>query len=153
MPTLDKTIEQLNQCLVTCYSARLIFQDFAKISHAEELRYLFTSIALTLPLLGEQLQQQIRSYGGRSSRHASVIGMLHCGWQWLKLRIGKMDDRDLLNEGLRVERAVCQRFETLLQGDLPPVFRDQLMVHYGVLLDQQAQLQALLQKWRNVERR
>ena len=144
MPTLDKTIAQLNQVLSTCHRGQVAFKYCEQNADAEELRSFFSNLVVELPLAGDHLRRQITRYGGRPVQHVGAAGMLYCVWQRLKLLLGQTDDQVLLKESSQALLSICRDFESLLQEELPPVFRDPLVVQYDALLKRQAQLQALL---------
>ncbi|WP_339523904.1 DUF2383 domain-containing protein [Pseudomonas sp. EA_35y_Pfl2_R111] len=145
MPTLDKTIARLNQVLATCHLGQGTFEYCATKASTEELRSLFSDLAVKLSLIGDQLQRQITRYGGRPVQHASATDMLYCARQRLKLLLERDDDRALLSEGLQLLNSVGEDIETLVQEELPPLFRDPLVDQYNTLLQRQVHLRALLE--------
>lgn len=144
MPTLNKTIAHLNHLLAVYKDGQLAYQDLARRAKAPDLRHFFASRALEWPPISEQLKRQIHVYGGRPIQHASLASVIHRSWGGLKTLLGAMDDRALLNEGLRIEVLVRRRLEELLNEQLPPLFRHQLIDQYELLLDRHSQLHALI---------
>lgn len=153
MPTLDKTIDHLNQLLVACHDGQLAYQDFALRADDAQLRHLFVDRAREWPKLSAQVSSQIREYGGRSVQRPSIGGTLQRGWEGLKSAFGAIDDHALLDEGLRVETVALRRFEALLREPLAPPFRQQLQGYYRQMLERQAQMRALLSQWPRMARR
>jgi uncharacterized protein (TIGR02284 family) len=152
MPILDKTIAHLNHLLVASQDGELTYLDLAQRSKSPDLRHFFASRALEWPSLSETLQRQIHAYGGRANQHASLAGSLHRGWDGLKALLGAVDERAVLEEGLRVEVLARRRFEELFQEQLPPLFRRQLLDQFEILLERQAQIHALLGRWPHAAR-
>lgn len=147
MPTLDKTIDQLNHLLVTCQDEQLGYAAFAKVVQNPQLGELFASRAQEWSGVGHRLEALITGYGGRPARHASLSGDLHRGWEGLKGLVGANDDRAMLDECLRGEALARRRYEKALKAELAPPVRRCLTDHYELLLDRQAQIRALLAEW------
>ncbi len=153
MPTLNKTIDLLNQLLVACEGGRLEYGDIARECRNQDLHQLFASRALEWMVIREHLRDQIKAYGGRPALHASLESEIHRGWGGLRALIGRVSDRALLDEGLRIEASVRQRFETVLGEQLAPPLRQELNHQYQRLLDRQAQLRVLLAQWSRAQPR
>lgn len=144
MPTLNKTISQLNQLLMTCHDEQRGFEDFARTAEDPDLKTLFASRAREWGTAGEQLEALIQGYGGRPGHHSSLGGELHRGWQGLKSLVGVNDGRAMLDECLRGETLARRQYEAVLQSELAPPVRGCVGGQYELLLDRQAQLRALL---------
>ena len=144
MPTLSRTISQLNRLLVTCHDEQLGFEDFARTAQDPDLKTLFASRSREWGAAGEQLEALIQGYGGRPDHHSSLGGELHRSWQGLKALVGVHDARAMLDECLRGETLARRQYEAVLQNELAPPVRGCVGSQYELLLDRQAQLRALL---------
>ncbi|WP_179058686.1 PA2169 family four-helix-bundle protein [Pseudomonas taiwanensis] len=153
MPTLNKTIDLLNQLLVACEGGRLEYGDFSRECHNSDLRQLFASRALEWTVIRENLRDQIKAHGGRPALHPSLQSEVHRRWGGFRTLFGTGNDQALLDEGLRIEASVRQRFETVLREQLAPPLRHELTDQYHRLLDRQAQLRVLLAQWSRAQQR
>ncbi len=152
MPTLNKTVAQLNRLLVACQDGQLGYETLAREACDPNLRQLFASRSLEWNAANQRLRRQIEAYGGRPM-YPSLGGEFHRGWEGLKSLLGVIDDPALLDEGLRIETLVRCRFEAVLHRTLAPLVRRQLADQYELLLERQAQLRALLGEWSRTARR
>lgn len=148
MPTLDKTIGQLNQLLVTCHEGQLYCENFSHLARDLNLKQFFTGRGLEWASAGEQLQRVIQAYGGRPRVRASLGGKVHRNWDGLKSLLGGHDDYAMLDECLRFETQARQQYDQTLQQQLAPWAQEHLGDQYELLLDRQAQVRALLSAWR-----
>ncbi|WP_339490961.1 DUF2383 domain-containing protein [Pseudomonas sp. EL_65y_Pfl2_R95] len=144
MPTLNKTIAQLNHLISACSEGEMIYRDCAQRTQSATHRFVFESLALQLAGLATQATEQVSEYGGRAHPQASVAGSLHCGWQQLKSSLVQINDSDLVDAGLKVEPLISNRFQALVDEDLDPLFRQQLIDLYEAWAIEQKQLCALV---------
>jgi len=149
MPTLDKTIGQLNQLLVICHDGQRYCEDFSRMAHDPNLKQFFTGRGLEWASAGEQTQRIIQTYGGRPRLHTSLDGKIHRSWENLKAVLGNNDDYAMLDECLRFEAEARQCYDQALQQQLAPWAHHHLSDQYELLLERQAQVRALLSAWRS----
>lgn len=143
MPSLNKTIAQLSHLISACLEGQMIYRDCAQRAASEANRIVFESLAMRLSVLANQATEHISEYGGLAHPHISLGGSLKFGWQHLKASLGQVSDNELLVTGLRVEPLIREQFQTLLDQDLDPGFRQQLIDRYEAWLFQHNQLSAL----------
>ena len=74
--------------------------------------------------LGEQLQQEVRTFGGEPMDHQSVLGKMHNKFVDLKSAVTGHDRKAVIDEVERGEDVIKAKFEKALQDeDLPPAAR------------------------------
>lgn len=120
MPTLDKTIKQLNLLLRTCHDGQRTCEQCAQMAQAPLYKQLFTGRGLEWAAAGEQLQRLVQTYGGRPSRHASLEGLLQRGVQRAVSAVAGTSDEALLEECLRFDAEAGRCYQDVAQQPLPP---------------------------------
>lgn len=145
MPTLDKTITQLNHLLLACEDGQLAYRRFAADAEASDLQQLFDTWAAEHALVIDLTQAQIATYGGRPSDHPSLQGVLREGWYSLKALVVPVHDDARLHAALEVEQQVRRSFEALFDEPLSPEFRQQLSEPHERALERDTQIRALLE--------
>lgn len=129
MPTLDKTIAQLNHLLLTCHDARLSYRRLAGSTSKSEQQRLFAEREQQCLALMDCLRNQIVTYGGRPTQHPSLFGVLRHVWNSLSASIFPQRGRARLRAALHTEKQIRHGFEQVLAEQLSPQFRQQLQEH------------------------
>ncbi|MGA4532959.1 PA2169 family four-helix-bundle protein [Ectopseudomonas chengduensis] len=129
MPTLDKTIAQLNYLLMTCHDASLSYRRLAGSASTSEQQRLFREREQQCSALMACLHNQIVTYGGRPAQHPSLFGMLRHAWNSVTTSLLPERGRARLRAALRTEKQIRHGFEQVLAEQLSPQFRQQLQEH------------------------
>lgn len=135
MPTLDKTITQLNHLLITSHDASLNYRRLADSAETAEQRHLFSEREQQCSALQACLHQQIVTYGGRPQEHPSLWGALRHGWRGLSAALMPERGRTRMHSALRTEQCIRHGFEQLLAEELAPEFRQQLQAHNSLSVE------------------
>lgn len=126
MPTLDKTISQLNHLLITSHDASLNYRRLADSTDSAEQQRLFSEREQQCAMLMDCLHNQILTYGGRPAEYPSVPGALRHAWRSLTAALLPERERASLRTALRTEKQVRHGFEQLFAEQLSAQFRQQL---------------------------
>ena len=130
MPTLDKTITQLNHLLMTSHDASLSYGRLAGGTGTSEQQRLLSERAQQCALLMDCLHDQILTYGGIPAERPSVPGVLRHTWNRFIAALHRPErGRARLRAALRTEKQIRHGFEQLLAEELSPQFRQQLQEH------------------------
>ncbi|CAM3099261.1 Domain of uncharacterised function (DUF2383) [Ectopseudomonas mendocina] len=129
MPTLDKTITQLNHLLMASHDASLSYRRLAGSTATSEQQRLFSEREQQCAMLMDCLHNQILTYGGRPAEHPSVPGVFRHAWRSLTAALLPERGRTRLRAALRTEKQIRHGFEQLFAEQLSPQFRQQLQEH------------------------
>ncbi|MDF2077599.1 DUF2383 domain-containing protein [Pseudomonas mendocina] len=129
MPTLDKTITQLNHLLMASHDASLSYRRLAGSTATSEQQRLFSEREQQCVMLMDCLHNQILIYGGRPAEHPSVPGVFRHAWRSLTAALLPERGRARLRAALRTEKQIRHGFEQLFAEQLSPQFRQQLQEH------------------------
>ncbi|PKQ43252.1 hypothetical protein CXP40_01585 [Pseudomonas sp. YY-1] len=129
MPTLDKTIAQLNHLLLTCHDASLSYRRLAGSTSESEQQRLFAERERQCLVLRDCLRNQIVTYGGRPASHPSLFGVLRHTWNSLSASLLPERGRARLRAALHTEKQIRHGFEQVLAEQLSPQFRQLLQEH------------------------
>lgn len=125
MPTLDKTIAQLNHLLMTCHDASLSYRRLAGNTSKSE-QQLFSEREQQCSALMDCLHNQIVTYGGRPKLHPSLFGVFRHAWNSLSVSLLPERGRARLRAALRTEKQIRHGFERLLAEQISLQFRQKL---------------------------
>lgn len=130
MPTLDKTITQLNHLLMTSHDASLSYRRLAGSTGTSEQQRLLSERAQQCALLMDCLHNQILTYGGIPAERPSVPGVLRHAWNSFTAALFRPQrGRARLRAALGTEKQIRHGFEQLFAEELSPQFRQQLQEH------------------------
>ena len=129
MPTLDKTIAQLNHLLMACHDASLSYRRLAGSARTSGQQRLFCEREQQCSALMACLHNQIATYGGRPALHRSLFGMLRYARNSLSASLQPRRSRAQMGAALRTEQHIRHGFEQVLAEQLSPQFRQQLQEH------------------------
>ena len=95
------------------------FQACAEQASSAELKSVFQQRADDCRRAAAELNEQIRSLGGKPKEHGSMSGALHRGWVAAKTTLTTYDDRAVLEEAERGEDNAKARYMNALKKPLP----------------------------------
>lgn len=125
--TQKATIATLNSLIETTRDGEKGFHDAARHAHAPELRNLMSSYAADCARSATELQDCVRSLGGKAETSGTAIGALHRGWINLKASLSNDDDLMLLEECERGEDHAKAEYLKAMKETLSPNVRTLLL--------------------------
>ncbi len=141
MGTYNKEIgRKLNDILELVYDEEQEFGKAAEECTARGLANWFNQRALDRRRFAEQLQYEIRSYGGEYKVKGTIAGDVQRVWMNIKAYFSKDNDKAMLEEIIKREKSTLKEYRDILQeSDLPPSIVAMLTSHmaqmeYGLIL-------------------
>ncbi len=95
------------------------FRACAEQADRQDLKSTFLQRADDCRSAAQELNDQIRSLGGKAEDHGSVAGALHRGWVAVKTTLTTYDDKAVLEEAERGEDNARARYAKALKQPLP----------------------------------
>ena len=95
------------------------FRACAEQADRQDLKATFLQRADDCRSAAQELNDQIRSLGGKAEDHGSVAGALHRGWVAVKATLTTYDDKAVLEEAERGEDNAKARYAKALKQPLP----------------------------------
>ncbi|WP_028239737.1 PA2169 family four-helix-bundle protein [Stutzerimonas azotifigens] len=137
------TIEVLNDLIETCYDGEKGFRDCAEDIKDVSVKSTLTQRAGECATAAAELQDLVRSLGGKPEDSPSATGALHRRWVDLKSAITGKSDEAILNECERGEDVAKKRYKEALEKDLPANVRAVVERQYQGVLRNHDQVKAL----------
>ncbi|MEJ7928533.1 PA2169 family four-helix-bundle protein [Ramlibacter sp. AN1015] len=124
----EDTIKVLNDLIETCKDGEYGFQQCADHASREDLKSIFRQRVEDCRRGASQLQEQVRSLGGRPDDDGSAMGSVARGWTATRAALSSNDDKAVLEEAERSEDNALARYRKALQKPLPDHIR-QIVQH------------------------
>jgi uncharacterized protein (TIGR02284 family) len=119
----DDVIDALQDLVECCKDGEYGFRTSAEQASSAELKSLFTQRADDCRRGADELNQQIRSLGGKAEDSGSVMGAMHRGWVSVKSSMSTQDDKAVLEECERGEDNAVARYRKAMKQQLPEQVR------------------------------
>ena len=127
----DDVVEVLNDVLESARDGEYGFQSCADHADSAELKSIFLRHSQQCAAAAQELEHEIRRFGGEPASGGTVAGAVHRGWVSVKAALSSRDDKAVLEECERGEDAAVARYRKALNATLPADVR--------ALLERQAQ--------------
>lgn len=127
----DDVVEVLNDVLESARDGEYGFQSCADHADSAELKSIFLRHSQQCAAAAQELEREIRRFGGEPASGGTVAGAVHRGWVSVKAALSSRDDKAVLEECERGEDAAVARYRKALNAALPADVR--------ALLERQAQ--------------
>jgi len=131
--------EVLNSLIETCKDGAMGFKTAAEHVADPALRTMLLSFADERARCAAELLPHAQRLGGSAAADGTSVGALHRHWIDLKSAI-RHDDRALLVEVSRGDRATVHAYKAAIEGLLPPDTRDVVERQYAQLQVEHEQL-------------
>lgn len=129
-----ESISVLNDLIETCKDGEAGFKDCANDVKSTNVKTVLVKCAHDCSAAAAELQELVRSMGGKPETDTSLSGDLHRRWIGLKELLTGKDDTAILNECERGEDVAKKSYKEALDKDLPPNIRAVVEKQYqGVL--------------------
>lgn len=112
-------IDALQDLVECCKDGEYGFRACAEQAQRQDLKSLFLQRAEDCSRGARELNEQIRSLGGRAEDSGSALGAVHRGWVSMKTALTSYDDKAVLNEAERGEDNALARYRKALKQPLP----------------------------------
>ena len=123
----------LNRLIETCRDGERGFRFAAQHAQEQEVKNLFTELALEWADFADALTPHVRRLGGQARTDGSTLGTVHRGWMNLMSNASRHHDSVLIAEAERGERAALFTYEEAMKGLLAPaVLRVVERQHAGI---------------------
>jgi uncharacterized protein (TIGR02284 family) len=139
----NKTISVLNDLIETSKDGEKGFTECANDLHTASLKSIMVKRSKDCAEAAAELQQLVRSLGGKPEKDTSLSGDLHRRWVGLKELVTDKDDTSILNECERGEDVAKKSYKKALEKELPPEIRNVVEKQYQGVLRNHDQVKAL----------
>jgi uncharacterized protein (TIGR02284 family) len=122
----DHAVDVLNSLIETTLDSAHGYEEAAENAKDGQLKTMFSDRSRRRMQLGEQLQREVRVFGGEPKDQQSTLGKMHNKFVDLKnAAMGGNDEKAVIDEVERGEDFIKAKFEKALQDDeLPPAARE-----------------------------
>ena len=115
----DKVISSLNNLIETCRDGQEGFKEASDNATSPELKNFFRDASQERARFVGELQEEVRSLGGKPEKTGSTGGALHRVWIDIKGTLTGKDDRSILSEAERGEDSAVDAYKDALKEKLP----------------------------------
>jgi uncharacterized protein (TIGR02284 family) len=116
-------VDALQDLVECCKDGEYGFRTSAEQASSAELKSLFAQRADDCRRAADELNQQIRSLGGKAEDSGSALGAVHRGWVSVRTTLSTYDDKAVLEECERGEDNAVARYRKALKQQLPEPVR------------------------------
>ena len=114
----------LNHLIETCRDGERGFRFAANHVHSPDIKSLFLEVAGERERFAGELIPYAQRLGGHEEGDGSFSGSLHRSWMGVRDAVSGHDERAIIREAERGERAALAVYEDAVNGMLPPTARD-----------------------------
>ena len=115
----EDVIDALQDLVECCKDGEYGFRACAEQAQRQDLKSTFLQRADDCRSAAQELNDQIRSLGGKTEDGGSAMGALHRGWVSVKAALSTYDDKAVLEEAERGEDNAKARYTKALKKPLP----------------------------------
>ncbi|MDB5871641.1 MAG: hypothetical protein JWQ07_1083, partial [Ramlibacter sp.] len=115
----DDVVDALQDLTECCKDGEYGFRACAEQAKRADLKSTFLQRADDCRGAAQELNEQIRSLGGKAEEHGSAAGAMHRGWVSVKATLSTYDDKAVLEECERGEDNAMARYRKALKQPLP----------------------------------
>ena len=115
----EDVIDALQDLVECCKDGEYGFRACAEQAQRQDLKSTFLQRADDCRSAAQELNDQIRSLGGKTEDGGSAMGALHRGWVSVKAALSTYDDKAVLEEAERGEDNAKARYMKALKQPLP----------------------------------
>ncbi len=131
MPTTDQeVVSTLDGLIETCRDGEIGYRDAADGTSDIELKALFEQYSQQRTHDINELQTEVKNFGGDPQKGGSLAGAVHRGWLNLRAAITNRNDAAILDECERGEDIAVNAYEDALKNVLPAAVRDLVQRQY-----------------------
>jgi uncharacterized protein (TIGR02284 family) len=125
MDTQEHAVKVLNSLIETTLDSAHGYKEAAENAKQPELKSMFAARSAKREALVSELQQEVRTFGGKPEDDQSMVGKMHNKFVDLKNAIAGGNEKAVVDEVERGEDFIKGKFEKALQDDdLPPAARE-----------------------------
>jgi len=120
----ERAVKVLNSLIETTLDSANGYRDAADATDNPEFKTMFAARSAKRLELTRQLQQEVRSFGGKPEDDQSVLGKVHNKFTELKAKVTGSSDKSVIDEVERGEDVIKAKFQKATEDeDLPPTVR------------------------------
>lgn len=139
----EKSVSLLNDLIEVCRDGENGFKKAAESAQDYGLKALFNRFSSQRQQFADDLQDEVKSMGGKESTTGSAVGALHRGWMNLRTAVTAEDDAAIIAECERGEDAAKAAYKKALERDLPSSLREKIAAQYLQIQDAHDQVRDL----------
>jgi uncharacterized protein (TIGR02284 family) len=141
----DEVISTLNDLIETCKDGEESYKTCATdaAKRKSDLQSTFANLQHGCAVAAAELQDLVRTEGGKPQTEAGIGDAIHRGWVNLKTAMGGNNDEAVLVECERGEDSAKRNYSTALEQDLPAQVRMLVERQYQGVLANHAKIKAL----------
>ena len=121
----ERAVKVLNSLIETTLDSANGYRDAADATDNPQFKTMFAARSAKRLELTRQLQQEVRSFGGKPEDDQSVLGKVHNKFTELKAKVTGSSDKSVIDEVERGEDVIKAKFEKAARdADLPATARE-----------------------------
>lgn len=127
MNKLEERVQKLNELITKNYDAEEGYKKAADLVEDAQLKSFFRDQAKNRYDFGHSLKDEIKMVGGEVKKGTSVTGDLHRTWMSIKDAFSGNDEKAMLEEVIRGEKASVEEYRDILKDtELAPTTKELL---------------------------
>ncbi len=119
----ESAVKLLNSLIETTLDSVHGYEEAAQNAEDGQLKTMFQERSRRRRELAQELQQEVRSFGGTPEDDQSMLGKAHNKFTALKSALAGHDEKAVIDEVERGEDVIKGKFQKALDEDLPPAAR------------------------------
>lgn len=143
MGQIDICINRLNELLKNNYDAAKGFQKASVLVEENNLKEYLATSASTRYRFVSDLKPEIQKLGGDPADSGSVSGDIHRAWMDIVTNFGSNQDKQVIQECIRGEKASRREYEEILNHEILPMTTEKILNNH---------LRAIEESLKNVQR-
>ena len=144
MDIQKKAVDKLNELLEKNYDAEQGYRNAAEDTNNSLVKKFLLDKSKERYEFGHQLKEEISKLGGKPDKGTSLTADIHRKWMDLKTAIAGNNDKAVIEECERGEKAALQDYEEVLEkGLLPESARNLVQTQYEQIKSALARLENL----------
>ena len=129
----EENINWLNRLIEVCKDGNNGYKTAASKIEDEELKTILYRLSQQRALFEAELQNEVRTLGGREENTGTSGGTLHRAWMNVKEAFTSDDNESILEECKRGDKAAVEVYENALKADLPEFLKDKVREQFTLI--------------------
>lgn len=115
-----KLIDDLNHLVTICNDGKYGYETAAEEADSAALRAMFSGYSAERAEFTQQLESEIRKFGGDSDHGGGPIGAIHRAWMDVKTALTSKDNKAVLGACITGEKAAVNAYSDVLEKNQLP---------------------------------
>jgi uncharacterized protein (TIGR02284 family) len=129
----EENINWLNRLIEVCKDGNNGYKTAANKIEDDELKTILYRLSQQRALFEAELQNEVRSLGGKEEDSGTSTGTLHRAWMNVKEAFTSDDNESILEECKRGDKAAVEVYENALKSDLPDYLKEKVKEQFTLI--------------------